>query len=226
MRGKNEMNVLLATKKCYEINQQIHACYYLKNAEEIWDILSHKKIDVIVMQETFLEYVSWREYILKLRTRFPDVRIIFILEKENNDNRTFLYHWMVFDVVIEKECTAKTLHYRLKRPKTFSQISLSWASPSEEEIEKWKKNEHTYAFLINHSSFVIKEMSQRIVSYYFEETDFEIEVSIPFGNNVWEKEIKIEETGNVPETLKKEIEKARIIFEKQQRIRKIVNGRK
>lgn len=89
--------------------------------EAVVDIVQRKKPDIIILSEILEGVLSMRELILTLRTRFPEVRIIYILKEENNKEKAFLYHWMIFDVftgTFSVPQLAKTLH----NPKEFKDI--------------------------------------------------------------------------------------------------------
>src|SRR5690242_2693509 len=66
--------------------------------EGLEEAITRKSPDIIILSELLEGVVSLRELILKIRTRFPEVRIIYILKEENKSFKAFLYHFHIFDI--------------------------------------------------------------------------------------------------------------------------------
>lgn len=89
--------------------------------EAVVDVVQRKKPDIVILSELLEGVTPMRELILTLRTRFPEVRIIYILKDDNPKEKAFLYHWMIFDVfagTFTVPQLAKTLH----NPKEFKDV--------------------------------------------------------------------------------------------------------
>lgn len=89
--------------------------------EAVVDVVQRKKPDVVILSELLEGVTPMRELILTLRTRFPEVRIIYILKDDDPKEKAFLYHWMIFDVfagTFTVPQLAKTLH----NPKEFKDV--------------------------------------------------------------------------------------------------------
>jgi len=107
------------------IQQRITKAQFVGSAlykEAVVDVVERRKPDVIILSELLEGVLSTRELILTLRTRFPEVRIIYILKDENPKEKSFLYHWMIFDVFNGKFSPAD-LEEALFKPKTFKDVS-------------------------------------------------------------------------------------------------------
>jgi len=118
------------------IQQRIQRAQFIGNAlykEAVVDVVERKKPDVIILSELLEGVLSTRELILTLRTRFPEVRIIYILKDENPKEKSFLYHWMIFDVFSGKFSPAD-LEEALFNPKQFKDVSHEL-----EELKQFEK---------------------------------------------------------------------------------------
>jgi len=90
--------------------------------EAVVDKVERTTPDVIILSELLQGVTPTRELILTLRTRFPKVRIIFLLKDENLKEEAFLYHWMIFDVFSGK-FTVPELEEALFKPKQFHDVT-------------------------------------------------------------------------------------------------------
>lgn len=135
------MKVVLATgvpQLDTEIQQRITDVSFVGNAlykEAVVDVCERKQPDVIILSELLDGVTSNRELILKLRTRFPDTRIIYIMKEENLREKSFLYKWAVFDILPSK-FLAKDLEDSLFKPKQFKDVAREM-----EELKIYEKPE-------------------------------------------------------------------------------------
>lgn len=69
--------------------------------EEILEYLDkcEENIDSLVFSDVLAGDVLNRELVLTLRMRYPSVQIVFLISEKNDREKSFLYHWMVFDVL-------------------------------------------------------------------------------------------------------------------------------
>lgn len=89
--------------------------------EAVVDVVERKQPDVIILTELLEGVTPMRELILTLRTRFPEVRIIYVLKDESPKEKAFLYHWMIFDV-FTGGFNIPQLEEALKNPKEFKDV--------------------------------------------------------------------------------------------------------
>lgn len=118
------------------IQQRILKANFIGNAlykEAVVDVVDRKKPDVIILSELLEGVLSTRELILTLRTRFPEVRIIYILKEDDPKEKSFLYHWMIFDVFSGK-FSPVDLEEALFHPKQFKDVSHEL-----EELKEFEK---------------------------------------------------------------------------------------
>jgi len=90
--------------------------------EAIEEAIDKRKPDIVILSELLQGVTPTRELILTLRTRYPKVRIIFLLSEENPEEEAFLYHWMIFDV-FSGEFTIPQLEKRIFQKTEFHEIS-------------------------------------------------------------------------------------------------------
>lgn len=122
------MKVLLATgvsaldDAIMERVKKIDFVDYALYKEAVVDKVERYHPDAIILSELLQGKTPTRELILTLRTRFPKVRIIYLLKDDNPKEEAFLYHWMIFDV-FSGEFTVEQLEYSLFHPKQFHEIT-------------------------------------------------------------------------------------------------------
>ena len=122
------MKVLLATgvteldNAIMERVQKVDFTDYVLYKEAVVEKVEKNNPDVIILSELLQGVTSTRELILTLRTRFPKVRIIYLLKEDNPKEEAFLYHWMIFDV-FPGEFTVEELEEALFHPKQFHEIT-------------------------------------------------------------------------------------------------------
>lgn len=90
--------------------------------EAVEDVLARCEPDVLLLSETLDGPLSNRELILKLRIKFPDTRIIYFLKEDNPKERSFLYHYSVFDIFVNK-FNPTDFKNALFNPKQFKDVS-------------------------------------------------------------------------------------------------------
>lgn len=123
------MKVVLATgvpELDMAIEERVNGVNFVGSAlykEAVIDVLSEKNPDILIISEILEGVLPMRELILALRTRFPEVRIIFILKDENPKEKAFLYHWMVFDV-LTGSFKVPELENLLHNPKEFKDVHV------------------------------------------------------------------------------------------------------
>lgn len=121
------MKIILATgvpELDTAIEEKIFNVEFLGSAlykEAVVDVVQRKKPDVIILSELLEGVTPMRVLILTLRTRFPEVRIIYILKEDNSKEKAFLYHWMIFDV-FTGTFTIPQLSKLLHNPKEFKDV--------------------------------------------------------------------------------------------------------
>lgn len=94
--------------------------------EAVEDVLQRCEPDVLLLSETLDGPLSSRELILKLRINFPDTRIIYFLKEDDPTERSFLYHYSVFDIFVNK-FNPTDFKNALYNPKKFKDIRKEMA---------------------------------------------------------------------------------------------------
>lgn len=221
------MKILFATWDAYELDEKNYTSYQARDEEHSFELIEKEKIDVIIFEEKFVQKMPWREFFLKVRTRFPHTRMLAIWEKESANDLNFLYSWMAFDVLMKEDCTKKALSYRVKRSRMFSDISHIFQTITSnnsffQKTENGEKTLKNYDWLKKNGWFLIREMLDEDVYYYFEEKKVEVKLIIPFRNEPWERKIKVESKGKIPQSLQVDMEEVKNIFEQQTRLRKLL----
>jgi MinD-like ATPase involved in chromosome partitioning or flagellar assembly len=102
--------------------------------EGLEDVVSRKNPDIIILSELLDGVTPMRELILKIRTRFPEVRIIYFMKEENKSFKAFLYHWHVFDVFAQNINIA-LLEESIGHAKQFKDVSGDYDELKEFEKE-------------------------------------------------------------------------------------------
>jgi DNA-binding NarL/FixJ family response regulator len=97
------MKILFATLDTYELDEKSYTSYRAHDEEHSFELIEKEKIDAIILEEKFVQKMPWREYFLKIRTRFPHTRMVVLWEKEDANELDFLYKWMAFDVLIKED---------------------------------------------------------------------------------------------------------------------------
>ena len=77
--------------------------------------------DVLLLSDLLEGVHPLRECILQIRTQFPNTRIIFIEKEEDKSFKSFLHHWMSFDV-LTGAFTVNELENAIFHPKSFQDI--------------------------------------------------------------------------------------------------------
>lgn len=90
--------------------------------EAVIDIVERKKPNAIILSELLDGTIKSREVVLKLRTRFPETRIIYIMKDENAQEESFLYQLSVFDILPSKFGVPE-LKKALFSPKEFKDVA-------------------------------------------------------------------------------------------------------
>lgn len=98
--------------------------------ESVAEIVENKEPDVVILSELLEGVTDMKSLVLKLRTRSPKTRIVYIMKDESPTMKSFLYQWMVFDV-FAGSFSIPELNDALYNPKEFKDISA--------EIEVLKK---------------------------------------------------------------------------------------
>jgi cellulose biosynthesis protein BcsQ/response regulator of citrate/malate metabolism len=105
--------------------------------EAVVDVIQRKKPNILILSELLEGVTSMRNLILTIRTRFPEVRIIYILKDENLKEKAFLYHWMIFDV-FTGSFSVPQLQETLMNPKEFKDVHHEM-----DELKHFKKDLNT-----------------------------------------------------------------------------------
>jgi CheY-like chemotaxis protein len=136
-----DMNVILATgvpELDEAIEQRIKKINFVGSAlykEAVVEITERKQpdLDAIILSELLEGVMTTRELVLKLRTRFPDTRIIYIMKEESAKEKSFLYQWSVFDILPSKFGVSE-LETALFNPKEFKDVAREM-----EELKDYQK---------------------------------------------------------------------------------------
>lgn len=141
-RKDGMVNVLLATgvpvldeeitKRIEDINF-LGSCYF---REALESLVENGKPDIIVISELLEGAMPKRDLVLKIRTRYPDVRMVYLLKEKNSEEKRFLYHWMVFDV-LESKFMIEELKKAIYYPKTYDDV-IGELGPFYEKDEEWR----------------------------------------------------------------------------------------
>lgn len=93
--------------------------------EEILEYLDKygENIDSLVFSDVLAGDVPNRELVLTLRMRYPSVQIVFLMSEKNDREMVFLYHWMVFDVLLDP--TNFEIVHSIYNPKQFKDIGVA-----------------------------------------------------------------------------------------------------
>lgn len=236
------MKIINATKHTFHF---LNGKYEIVNSslkENVIDVLEKKVYDIVILDQDLKGKLNNREFVLTLRVRFPTTRIIYILNYNSPREKGFLYHWCVFDVLIEGVYTNNSLEDSIKNPKKFSDIASTYATygssfnlPSEKMLEKYSFLESSLGFKERNS---VNDDNCYYFSYKIENAIYDGVIRIPFDEYAYTREItsEFELVGNVKildrifkkkksveefETLVKKCEE---IFWKEHRIKKAING--
>lgn len=123
-----QLNVVLATgvpELDEAIQQRITKVNIIGNAlykEAVEDVVQRKQPNVIILSELLDGVITIRELVLKLRTKFPDARIIYIMKEDSPREKSFLYQWSVFDILPSKFGVGE-LEEALFNPKEFKHVA-------------------------------------------------------------------------------------------------------
>jgi len=220
------MKVLFATVDSYELNEKRCKCYEAKDEDKMFRLIEKKKPDVLILEKKFVQKMTWKECVLTLCTRYPKVRIMVVLDKKDISDKRFLYHWMIFDIFRKEEMSLSLLKYRLYFPKTFQDIKSFFLIVSDEEENIYQKTIERYSFLEKSNEFLTRDEFTYIFSQTGKEGNVFLEIKIPYGKEAWRFQVEIKQNVDfqLSESLYKKIEKVKEIFNKSQRIRKVVNS--
>jgi len=111
-----------------QLNTQLPAydCLNLfTQPESLPDVVEKEKPTIVVLHESFFKNEQeYKETILRLVTRFPHLRIIFLLKEENDEKRFFLFKWHVFNIILDK--TIDDLIDTIHSPRSFQDIKVTF----------------------------------------------------------------------------------------------------
>ncbi|QST03009.1 hypothetical protein IMZ31_20905 (plasmid) [Pontibacillus sp. ALD_SL1] len=133
------MDIVLATgvpELDEAIEERVSGANFVGSAlykEAVVDVVSRRKPNVLILSELLDGVTPMRELILKIRTRHPEVRIIYVLKDENPREKAFLYQWMIFDV-FTGSFSVPELKECLQNPKGFEDVHLEM-----EQLKKYQK---------------------------------------------------------------------------------------
>lgn len=86
--------------------------------EALEDVIKRTEPDVLLLSEVLEGPTPIREIVIKLRIRYPDTRIIYIMREEDQKERSFLYLYSVFDIFVNR-FNIDNFKETLFNPKTF-----------------------------------------------------------------------------------------------------------
>lgn len=220
------MKIVFATLDSYELNEKKCKCFEAKNEEKMFKLIEKKKPDVLVLEKKFIQKMTWKDCIFALGTRYSEVRVMIILDEKDVRDKRFLYQWMFFDIFRKEEMSLSLLKYRLYFPKTFKDIKSFFLIVSDEEENTYQKTIEKYSFLEKGNEFLTRDEFTYIFTQQGKEGNVFLEIRIPYGKEAWRFQVEMKQNGDfqLSERLHENIEKAKEIFNKSQRIRKVVNG--
>ena len=100
-------NVVLATgnpELDNEMRKNISSVSFVDSAthqEAIVDSLGHHKPDIVVVSDKNDDAASMKDFVLKIRTRFPEIQLVYIAKDNTPQQESFLRHWMVSNVLFD-----------------------------------------------------------------------------------------------------------------------------